>query len=90
MKLLHVFSQRLYLRIWLAVVIGVAVLTLCVAWAWNIAEEQRVQNSAAAPSREMAVRGPDGDVLIEGRGNRISGSPVDGVRFEIAAKDGQT
>ena len=36
MKLLHVFSQRLYLRIWLAVVIGVAVLTLCVAWAWNI------------------------------------------------------
>ena len=90
MKLLHVFSQRLYLRIWLAVVLGVAVLTLCVAWAWNIAEEQRVQNSTAAPSREMAVRGPDGDVLIEGRGNRISGSPVDGVRFEISAKDGQT
>ena len=56
MKLLHVFSQRLYLRIWLAVVIGVAVLTLCVAWAWNIAEEQRVQNSAAAPSRETRTK----------------------------------
>ncbi len=37
MKLLSLFSQRLYLRIWLAVVGGVAVLTLTVAWAWQIA-----------------------------------------------------
>lgn len=89
MKLLHAFSQRLYLRIWLAVVVGVAVLTLCVAWAWNIAEEQRAQNSTTPPSREMVLKGPEGEVLVEGRGNRISGSPVDGVRFEIAARDGQ-
>ena len=29
MKLLHAFSQRLYLRIWLAVVVGVAVVDNC-------------------------------------------------------------
>ena len=32
---LQAFAQRLYLRIWLAVVGGVAVLTLAVAWAWQ-------------------------------------------------------
>ncbi|MDR0216519.1 MAG: HAMP domain-containing histidine kinase [Comamonas sp.] len=89
MKLLHVFSQRLYLRIWLAVVVGVAVLTLCVAWAWKIAEEQRAQNSTTPPSREMVMRGPDGNVLVEGRGTRVPGSPGDGVSFEIAGADGK-
>lgn len=89
MKLLHVFSQRLYLRIWLAVVVGVAALTLCVAWAWKIAEEQRAQNSSTPPSREMVMRGPDGNVLVEGRGTRVPGSPGDGVSFEIAGNDGK-
>ena len=89
MKLLHVFSQRLYLRIWLAVVVGVAALTLCVAWAWKIAEEQRAQNSTTPPSREMVLRGPDGNVLAEGRGTRIQGAPGEGVRFEIAGSDGK-
>ena len=89
MKLLHVFSQRLYLRIWLAVVVGVAALTLCVAWAWKIAEEQRAQNSSTPPSREMGMRGPDGNVLVEGRGTRVPGSPGDGVSFEIAGNDGK-
>ena len=68
MKLLHAFSQRLYLRIWLAVVVGVAVLTLCVAWAWNIAEEQRAQNSTTPPAREMVLKGPEGEVLVCGHG----------------------
>ena len=89
MKLLRVFSQRLYLRIWLAVVVGVAALTMCVAWAWKIAEEQRAQNNATPPSREMILRGPKGDVIFEGRGNRVPGPPMDGTRFEIAASDGQ-
>ena len=89
MKLLNIFSQRLYLRIWLAVVVGVAALTLCVAWAWKIAEEQRAQNSTTPPSREMVLRGPDGNVLAEGRGTRIQGAPGEGVRFEISGSDGK-
>ena len=35
--LINPFSRRLYLRIWLAVVGGVAVLTLAVGWAWRVA-----------------------------------------------------
>ena len=60
MKLLHIFSQRLYLRIWLAVVGGVAVLTLAVAWAWQIAAEQNAQNSTTPPTRELELRDADG------------------------------
>ncbi len=39
------FAQRLYLRIWLAVVGGVAVLTLLVGLAWKVAQEHEVRNS---------------------------------------------
>ena len=39
MALFDIFSRRLYLRIWLAVVGGMAVLTLAVGWAWRIAAE---------------------------------------------------
>lgn len=37
MSLTNPFSRRLYLRIWLAVVGGMAVLTLAVGWAWRFA-----------------------------------------------------
>jgi two-component system OmpR family sensor kinase len=39
MGFLSAFSRRLYLRIWLAVVAGVAVLTLLVGWAWRVAAD---------------------------------------------------
>ena len=39
MSLFSAFSRRLYLRIWLAVVAGVAVLTLVVGWAWRVAAD---------------------------------------------------
>ncbi|RYF66690.1 MAG: two-component sensor histidine kinase, partial [Comamonadaceae bacterium] len=45
MSLSTPFSRRLYLRIWLAVVGGIAVLTLTVGWAWRMAEEQKAQNT---------------------------------------------
>lgn len=43
------FSRRLYLRIWLAVVVGVAVLTLAVGWAWRIASDQNAQTPPPRP-----------------------------------------
>ena len=33
--------HKLYLRIWLAVVLAVAVLTLMVGWAWRMAADPR-------------------------------------------------
>ena len=36
-------GQRLYVRIWLAVVLAVAVLTLLLGWAWRMAAEPPLQ-----------------------------------------------
>ena len=51
--------NRLYVRIWLAVVMAVAVLTLLVGWAWRMAAEP--------PLREVVVRNAAGEVIGNGR-----------------------
>ena len=46
-------SRHLYLRIWLAVVLGVALLMALVGWAWRVS----VQSSASTPPmREWVIR----------------------------------
>ena len=50
--------NKLYIRIWLAVVLAVAVLTLLVGWAWRMA--------ADPPLREVVVRNQAGDVIGSG------------------------
>jgi signal transduction histidine kinase len=52
--------DKLYLRIWLAVVMTVAVLTLLVGWVWRLAAEP--------PLRDVVVRNEAGQVI--GRGQR--------------------
>lgn len=51
--------NKLYVRIWLAVVLAVAVLTLLVGWAWRMA--------ADPPLREVVVRNQAGDVVGQGQ-----------------------
>ncbi len=60
--------NKLYIRIWLAVVLAVAVLTLLVGWAWRMA--------ADPPLREVVVRNPAGEVIGNGhaRARRFGGS----------------
>ena len=60
--------NKLYIRIWLAVVLAVAVLTLLVGWAWRMA--------ADPPLREVVVRNQAGDVIGNGhaRMRRFGGS----------------
>lgn len=52
------FLNKLYVRIWLAVVLAVAVLTLLVGWAWRMAAEP--------PLREVVVRNAAGVVIGSG------------------------
>jgi signal transduction histidine kinase len=59
------FLQKLYVRIWLAVVGTVAVLTLLVGFAWRLASEP--------PLREVVVRNAQGEVI--GSGQRHHGGP---------------
>ncbi len=85
--------NRLYLRIWLAVVVAVAVLTLLVGWAWRMASDP--------PLREVVARNQAGEVIGQGRA-RLGRSPntpgwvmapkapdgADDKRPPAAAKDG--
>ncbi len=63
--------QKLYVRIWLAVVLAVAVLTLLVGWAWRMAAEP--------PLREVVVRNEAGEVIGSGQA-RLRRLPPFGMR----------
>ncbi|MFT4191749.1 MAG: HAMP domain-containing sensor histidine kinase [Comamonas sp.] len=62
---LRQFTQKLYLRIWLAVLLAVAVLSLLVGWAWQLASEP--------PLREVILRDHAGTLI--GRGIRLPPPP---------------
>ncbi len=53
------FFKKLYVRIWLAVVLAVAVLTLLVGWAWRL--------TAEPPLREVVIRNEAGQVIGMGQ-----------------------
>lgn len=79
-------TQRLYLRIWLAVVATVVLLTLLFGWLWRLeAERERAQR----PGREIILRNAQGEVLgqAQTRGARVPGQ---GWEFEVPLRDGQT
>jgi signal transduction histidine kinase len=56
--------QKLYIRIWLAVVMAVAVLILLVGWIWRLAAEP--------PFRDVVVRNEAGQVIGRGRSHRVN------------------
>ena len=84
MFLINPFSRRLYLRIWLAVVGGVAVLTLAVGWAWRVAAEQNEVQRVQAP-REVVLRNAQGDVVGNGVAQRVRG---EGIEFKVDLDSG--
>lgn len=51
--------NKLYIRIWLAVVLAVAILTLLVGWVWRLAAEP--------PLRDVVIRDPAGHIIGKGR-----------------------
>jgi two-component system OmpR family sensor kinase len=78
------FTRHLYVRIWLAVLAGVAVVTLAAGWAWQIADEQR---TAPLP-REVVLRDSQDRVIGTGESLRTS-RPGEALEFAITLKDGQ-
>ena len=81
------FARHLYLRIWLAVVGGVAVLTLAVGWAWRVAAEQNAQ-TLAPPAREIVLRDDQGRVVLQGLAARQPTAPAQGLEFLVATEQG--
>lgn len=87
------FSRRLYLRIWLAVVGGVAVLTLLVGWAWRVAEEHKARELAqqqGATARELAITDEHGNLLLQGPFERKRRRGGESVFLIIHGADGKT
>ncbi len=78
--------QRLYLRIWLAVVGTVIVLTLVVGWLARMdAESERAQR----PGREIVLRNEAGEVVGQApaKPGRVPGQ---GPEFQVTTVDGKT
>ena len=72
----------LYLRIWLAVIVAVGLLTVAFGWLWRLNTEQQ-------PAREVVIRNEKDDVLGQAmvRPNRVPGQ---GLEFDVPLKDGST
>ena len=75
------FTSRLYVRIWLAVVATVAVLTFAAAGMWHATREQR-----EVPIREIVVRNKAGEVI--GTAQTKPGRKPWEVEFDVVTKDG--
>ena len=72
----------IYLRIWLAVVVAVGLLTFAFGWLWRANAEQ-------SPARELFIRNEAGDVLGQTRQRPVR-VPGQGVEFQVAMNDGST
>ncbi|MDZ7890432.1 MAG: HAMP domain-containing sensor histidine kinase [Rhodoferax sp.] len=66
--------HKLYVRIWLAVVLTVVVLTLLVGWVWRMTSEP--------PLREVVVRNEFGEVIGSGRARLSRPPPVPGLSLD--------
>ncbi len=73
----HLF-QRLYVRIWLAVLLAVAVLTLLVGWAWRMATDP--------PLRDVEVRNRAGEIIGKGTTRRHFSRGPEGERLPPLAE----
>jgi two-component system, OmpR family, sensor kinase len=80
------FFNRLYVRIWLAVVLAVAVLTLLVGWAWRqSAERQMADNNAMPVVREVVVKNAAGETI--GTATAAPRVPGMGLEFSVQLKE---
>ena len=80
------FLQRLYLRIWLAVVGAVVLMMLLVGWLWRIeAERER----ALRPGREIVLRDAGGAIIGQAPARPIR-TPGQVPEFEVVMRNGQT
>jgi two-component system OmpR family sensor kinase len=79
----------LYLRVWLAVIAAVAVLTVAFGMLWEEYREQVRAEQAQQPAREIIVRDASGQVLGQGTLQRPR-QPGQGFEIDVTMKDGQT
>ena len=82
-------GQKLYLRIWLAIVAAVAVLTLVVGWLWQMALDHDREERDARMARELVLRNAAGEVVGKSPARAVR-VPGQGLEFQVTMNDGQT
>lgn len=83
------FGSRLYVRIWLAVVAAVTVLTLVTGWLWQQALDEDRAEREARVTRTIIVRDGAREIVGQAPARAVS-IPGEGWEFEVVMKDGQT
>lgn len=72
----------LYLRIWIAVIVAVGLLTVAFGWLWRVNQEQ-------TPMREIVVRNEAGEVIGHNRVRPVR-VPGVGLEFPVTMNDGRS
>jgi signal transduction histidine kinase len=79
------YSRRLYVRIWLAVVGGIVVLTLAASWLLRLATEAERERFLALP-RSVTLFDENGHLIGSGQGMHVRGK---GTEFDVTLNDGR-
>jgi two-component system, OmpR family, sensor kinase len=84
------FFNRLYVRIWLAVVVSLLVLTMAFGWLWRTHTDRlRAERLAEQPTRELIVRDSAGQVIGQASAKTVR-VPGQGLEFQVDMPDGNT
>ncbi|VTU14052.1 sensor histidine kinase [Variovorax sp. RA8] len=83
--LLNLYRRHLYVRIWLAVVGGVVILTLCANWVVREAAENERERLSAVPREVVVLDGKDRAIGV-GSAVRVPGQ---GLEFDVTLEDGR-
>lgn len=82
---MNALGSRLYLRIWLAVVAAVVLVTVAVGWAWRVSREASPREP---PAREIVLRNAAGEVIARAQGP-AERRPGRALVFDLQTVDGQ-
>ena len=85
----RLLGQRLYLRIWLAIVVAVGLLALVVGWLWQVALDNQREQANNRTEREIVLRNSAGEVVGQAPARAVR-VPGEGLEFQVTMKDGQT
>ncbi len=83
--MINLYSRHLYVRIWLAVVAGVFILTLTANWIVRVAAENERDRLSAVP-REVVVLNSEDVPIGSGKALRVPGK---GLEFDVSLSDGR-
>lgn len=79
------YARHLYVRIWLAVVLGVVILTLTANWVVRVAADAERERYAPVP-REVVVLDAQDKAIGTGKALRVPGQ---GLEFDVTLDDGK-